>query len=89
MSIHIPIVMYGLRLFIVELHCQINMPGLQISLSSQSFLSPVFEIRALKLKQNNNDEKMKMNFTVLMPFLQSKFCHVFEDPHILPLRTLS
>ena len=52
--------MYGLRLFIVVLEkLQINMPillGLQISTSSQSFVSklcPVFEIREKQNKMKN------------------------------------
>ena len=49
---YVPIVMYGLRLFIVvlqELHCQINMPilsGLRISISSHvSSLNSVLFLR--------------------------------------------
>ena len=75
MAIYVPIIMYGLRFFIVVLqepHClQIcNFPipwSLWISISTQSFISqlcPVIEIRESKLKKknnNNNNNNMKMN----------------------------
>ena len=62
MAIYVPIVMYGLRLFIVvlrELHClqTCNYPipwSLWISMSTQSFISQlplVIEIRWSKLKK--------------------------------------
>ena len=70
MAIYVPIVMYCLRLFIVvlqELHClqtcNFRIPwSLWISIGMQSFISQlplVIEIRWSKLKNNNNNKKMK------------------------------
>ena len=82
MTIYVPIVMYGLRLFIVVyknyiVYLTFNMPipwSLWISISTQSFVSQlctVFEIHELKLKKknnNNNKEKMKNSENEILKF---------------------
>ena len=71
-AIYVPIVMYGLRLFIVvlqELHCLPNfwyvyiivfMDFYHFTKFRPSIQSGFFEIRELKLKSNNNNNKKKM-----------------------------
>ena len=79
--------MYGLLVFFYKnyiVNQQFNTPVLRfytISRSFMSLLSPVFEIRELKLKQNNN---VKMNFTILMTFPESDFVSFFKDPIFRP-----
>ena len=102
MVIYVPIVRGCLSLFyknyIVYKH---PIPwSLQISISTQSFVSqlcPVIEIRESKLKKkkkkkkkknNNNNNKMKncenRTFSNLTTFLWSNFGKFFEDPHGYP-----
>ena len=72
MVIYVPIVMYCLRLFIVDLQelqclqtCNFPIPwSLWISISTQSFVSqlcPVIEIRESKLKKDNNNNNNNNN----------------------------
>ena len=79
MPIRVPIVMYGLRLFIVviqELHLMTLRWSFRSSISMQSLvprLCLVIEIRESKLKKkkrnnNNNKEKMKNSENKLLQF---------------------